>query len=73
MWATSSVPRSSVRVRSNSRRKIDRPVEFEVLHGGHTGRAITDFAQETNASLIFTTTHGRTGLARCAPVRWRPK
>jgi nucleotide-binding universal stress UspA family protein len=46
------------------RRKIDREVEFEVLHGGHTGRSITDFAQEMNASLVFMTTHGRTGLAR---------
>jgi nucleotide-binding universal stress UspA family protein len=46
------------------RRRIDRDVEFEVLHGGHTGRSITDFARETNASLIFLATHGRTGLAR---------
>jgi nucleotide-binding universal stress UspA family protein len=46
------------------RRTIDRDVEFEVLHGGHTGRSITDFAGEMNASLIFLATHGRTGLAR---------
>jgi nucleotide-binding universal stress UspA family protein len=46
------------------RRKINRAVEFEVLHGGHTGRSITDFAGERNASLIFLATHGRTGLAR---------
>jgi nucleotide-binding universal stress UspA family protein len=46
------------------RRKIDREVQFEVLHGGHTGRSITDFAREMNASLVFMTTHGRTGLAR---------
>ena len=45
-------------------RKIERDVEFEVLHGGHTGRAIADFAGEMNASLIFLATHGRTGLAR---------
>ena len=46
------------------RRKIDREVQFEVLHGGHAGRSITDFAREMNASLVFMTTHGRTGLAR---------
>jgi nucleotide-binding universal stress UspA family protein len=46
------------------RRKIDRPVEFEVLHSSHTGHSIADFAGEMNASLIFLATHGRTGLAR---------
>jgi nucleotide-binding universal stress UspA family protein len=46
------------------KRKIDREVQFEVLHGGHNGRSITDFAGEMNASLIFLATHGRTGLAR---------
>jgi nucleotide-binding universal stress UspA family protein len=46
------------------KRKIDRDVEFEVLHGSHTGRSITDFAREAQASLIFMTTHGRTGLDR---------
>ena len=46
------------------KRKISREVEFEVLHGGHTGRAITDFARDTKASFVFMTTHGRTGLAR---------
>jgi nucleotide-binding universal stress UspA family protein len=46
------------------RRKIDRPVEFEVLYGSHAGRSITDFAREMETSLIFLATHGRTGLAR---------
>jgi nucleotide-binding universal stress UspA family protein len=50
------------------RRRIDRDVEFDVefdvLHGGHAGHAISDYADETNASLVFLTTHGRTGLAR---------
>jgi nucleotide-binding universal stress UspA family protein len=46
------------------RRTTDRDVQFEVLHGGHAGRSITDFAGEMNASLIFLATHGRTGLAR---------
>lgn len=46
------------------RRTIDREVQFEILHSGHAGHAITDFAGEKNASLIFLATHGRTGLAR---------
>jgi nucleotide-binding universal stress UspA family protein len=46
------------------RRKINRDVEFEVLHGGHIGRAITEFAEDRKTSLVFMTTHGRTGLAR---------
>lgn len=46
------------------RRKIAHDVEFEVLHGGHAARSITDFAGEMEASLIFMATHGRTGLAR---------
>jgi nucleotide-binding universal stress UspA family protein len=46
------------------RHKTDREVQFEILHGGHAGRSITDFASEMNASLIFLATHGRTGLAR---------
>ena len=46
------------------KRRIHHDVEFEVLHGGHAGRSITDFASEMQASLIFMTTHGRTGLDR---------
>jgi nucleotide-binding universal stress UspA family protein len=46
------------------RHRIHRDVEFEVLHGGHAGRSITDFAREMRASLVFMTTHGRTGLDR---------
>lgn len=39
-------------------------VEFEVLHGTHAARAVTDFAERLGAGLIIATTHGRTGLAR---------
>jgi nucleotide-binding universal stress UspA family protein len=39
-------------------------VEFEVLHHDDPAQAITDFATTTGASLIFCTTHGRTGMAR---------
>ena len=42
---------------------IGREAEFEVLHGEPADR-IVDYAKVTNASLIFATTHGRTGMAR---------
>ncbi len=42
---------------------IGREAEFEVLHGEPADR-IVDYASVTNASLIFATTHGRTGMAR---------
>jgi nucleotide-binding universal stress UspA family protein len=45
-------------------REIDREVEFEVLHHDDPAQAITDFATTSKASLIFCTTHGRTGMAR---------
>ena len=38
--------------------------QFEVLHGKHPGKAIADFADSIEASLIVASTHGRTGLAR---------
>lgn len=41
-----------------------REVEFEVLHDPKPAHAIVDFAGASDASLIFATTHGRTGLAR---------
>jgi nucleotide-binding universal stress UspA family protein len=44
--------------------RIKRDVEFEVLHGRHIGRSILDFAKSADASLIFMSTHGRTGLER---------
>lgn len=45
-------------------RQIRREVNFEVLHGAHPARAITEFAADRGASLIFMATHGRTGLDR---------
>jgi len=42
------------------RRRITRPVEFEVLHSDHPAREIVRFASESDASLIFMATHGRT-------------
>jgi nucleotide-binding universal stress UspA family protein len=46
------------------RKRIGRGVEHEVLHGDHPAHAIVDFASTEHASLIFLTTHGRTGLTR---------
>jgi nucleotide-binding universal stress UspA family protein len=46
------------------RRRLHRPVEFEVLHDTHASKPIAAFAKESHASLIFLSTHGRTGLAR---------
>jgi nucleotide-binding universal stress UspA family protein len=46
------------------RRRTGRPVEYEVLDGDHVARAIVDFARSSHASLIFLSTHGRTGLER---------
>jgi nucleotide-binding universal stress UspA family protein len=46
------------------RRRISRPVEFEVLHSDHPAREIVRFADSSDASLIFMATHGRTGFER---------
>ena len=46
------------------RQRITRDIEHEVLHGEHPARSIVDFASNERASLIFLSTHGRTGLAR---------
>ena len=39
-------------------------VHFEMLHGKHVHDEIADFASSMNASLIVTSTHGRTGVSR---------
>jgi nucleotide-binding universal stress UspA family protein len=46
------------------RRHINATVEYDVLHDRRTARAIADFAIRQKASLIFLTTHGRTGIER---------
>jgi nucleotide-binding universal stress UspA family protein len=46
------------------RRRIGRGVDYDVLHGAHPARAIVDFAINERATLIFLTTHGRTGIDR---------
>ncbi len=47
-------------------RRSHHPVDFEVLHDAHPGRAIGRFAGDIGASLIVASTHGRAGLARFA-------
>ena len=39
-------------------------IEYEVLHGDKPSRAIVDFAVGNHATLVFATTHGRTGMDR---------
>lgn len=41
-----------------------REVEFETLHGERPSRVIVEYADRVGASLLFLTTHGRTGLER---------
>lgn len=43
---------------------IERPADWEVLHGRDVAGAIVDHAAEAGASAIAMTTHGRTGLPR---------
>ncbi|MCB0969352.1 MAG: universal stress protein [Ilumatobacter sp.] len=45
-------------------RSTGRDVQFEALHHAHPARSITDFADKEQASLVFATTHGRSGMAR---------
>jgi len=46
------------------RRRTGRPVESALIHDPHVSKAIVDFADEGQASLIFMATHGRTGIER---------
>lgn len=43
---------------------IGREAEFEVLHGDDPAERLVDHATVNGASLIFATTHGRTGMER---------
>ncbi len=38
--------------------------EFDVLHDEHAARAITDYADRSEANLIMASTHGRSGVSR---------
>ena len=52
------------RVAHRTQAQTGHEVEYDVLHGDRPSRAIVDFADRMDASLIFACTHGRTGLAR---------
>jgi nucleotide-binding universal stress UspA family protein len=52
------------RVAAGIREQSGHDVEYEVLHGDKPSRSIVEFAGRNTASLIFATTHGRTGLDR---------
>ncbi len=39
-------------------------VEYDMLHGDRPSRSIVEFAERMKATLIFASTHGRTGLER---------
>lgn len=41
-----------------------RDVEYDVLHGDRPATAVVEFAERMGASLVFASTHGRTGLDR---------
>ncbi len=52
------------RIAQAMHRQTGHDVEFEVLHSDKPARAIVDFAERSNATFVFATTHGRTGLDR---------
>jgi nucleotide-binding universal stress UspA family protein len=54
------------RLAADLRRELDRPVEFDTLHGPRPASAVTDAALEHQAAIVAVSTHGRTGLRRVA-------
>jgi nucleotide-binding universal stress UspA family protein len=52
------------RLARNLARESGHPVQFEVLHGEHVHDEVADFAASLHASLIVSSTRGRTGLSR---------
>lgn len=56
----------ATRLARNLTQQTHHDAQFEVLHSTHPGRAIAEFAESIEASLIVASTHGRTGLARLA-------
>jgi len=43
---------------------IDRPVQYEILHGGRPSTSLTDFAESMNAAALVETTHALQGFDR---------
>ena len=52
------------RLAAKVREQTGHAVEYEVLHGDKPSRAIVEFAAGNHSTLVFATTHGRTGLDR---------
>lgn len=52
------------RIAAKLRGQTGHEVEYEVLHGDKPSRSIVEFAAGNDASLVFATTHGRSGLDR---------
>lgn len=47
-----------------TKRTTGHEVQFEAVHHKHPAEAITRFVDQQHASLVFATTHGRTGMSR---------
>jgi len=47
-----------------TKRTTGHDVQFEAIHDKHPAEVVTRFADQENASLVFATTHGRTGMSR---------
>jgi nucleotide-binding universal stress UspA family protein len=54
------------RVAHKLQREIGRTVQHDVLHDSSVARAIAEFADQQNATIIAMSTHGATGLRRVA-------
>ena len=52
------------RVAARMHQQTGHEIEYEVLHGDKPSRSIVDFAERNDATFVFATTHGRTGLDR---------
>ena len=54
----------TARIAHSMQAKTGHEIEYDVLHGDRPSRAIVEFADRMKATLIFASTHGRTGLDR---------
>lgn len=52
------------RIAHSIQAKTGHEMEYDVLHGDRPSRSIVEFAERMKATLIFASTHGRTGLDR---------
>ena len=56
----------TARLAEDFRPKVNRQVNFDVLHGTHPADRIVDYAHTNGAGLIAMATHGHTGIRRLA-------